>query len=81
MFKVDTYKCDMEENKVWDIITFKSSYHKFHGSQFDNNSNVKSTFHRFVWNKHGCHSYICIVWTLMSCALFRHECHMLICIV
>jgi len=30
----------------------------------------------FVWNRHKCRSSICIVWTLMSCALFRHESHM-----
>ncbi len=39
-----------------------------------NNSHVNFLFHKFVWNKHRCHSSTCIVWTSMSCALFRHEC-------
>jgi hypothetical protein len=46
------------------------------GSQFSNNSHAKFIFHKFVWNKHGSHSFTCVVWTLISCALFRHECHM-----
>ncbi len=37
---------------------------------------VKFAFHRFEWNRHRCHSSICIIRTSMSCALFRHECHM-----
>jgi hypothetical protein len=40
-----------------------------------NNSRAKLFFHRFVWNRHICPSSTCIVWTSMSCALFRHECH------
>jgi hypothetical protein len=51
-------------------------HHKLHGLWFDNN-NYAIFFDRFVWNKHGCNSYICIVWILMSCILFGHECHML----
>jgi hypothetical protein len=50
---------------------------KLHGVWFDNNNCVNFFFHRFVWNKHGCNSFICIVWILMSCVLFGHECHML----
>jgi hypothetical protein len=42
---------------------------------------VEFVFHKFIWNRHGCHSFICIVWTSMSCALFKHECYMLIHIV
>jgi len=56
-------------------------HHKLNGSRFNNNSNVKPIFHRFTWNKHICHSSTCVVWTLILCALFRHECHMLIRIV
>jgi hypothetical protein len=52
-------------------------YHKLHESWFGNNRHAKSTFHMFIWNKHGCHSSICIVWTLMFCTLFKHECHIL----
>ncbi len=49
-------------------------HHKLHGSWFDNNSSDKFAFQRFIWNRHECHSFICIVWTSISCALFRHEC-------
>jgi hypothetical protein len=49
---------------------------KFNGSQFGNNSCAKFAFHRFVWNKHECHSSTCVIWTLMSCTLFRHGCCM-----
>ncbi len=52
------------------------SHHKFHESWFDNNNHAKFAFHRFVWNRHKCHSSICTIWTSMSCALFRHQCHM-----
>ncbi len=55
--------------------------HKFNGSRFDNIDQAKFTFHRFVWNKYGCHSSACVIWTLILCALFRQECHMPICIV
>jgi hypothetical protein len=57
------------------------SNHKLYGSWFGNNSHAKLVFHRFVWNRHGCHAFICIVWTSMLCALFKHGCHMPICIV
>jgi hypothetical protein len=40
-------------------------HHKLHGLQFDNNNHVKLIFYRFVYNKHKCHSFICIVWTLI----------------
>ncbi len=30
--------------------------HKFHGSRFNNNNHAKFAFHKFVWNKHECHS-------------------------
>jgi hypothetical protein len=43
-----------------------ASHHKLNGSRFGNNSHVKFIFHWFVWNKHGCHSSTCVVWTLMS---------------
>ncbi len=45
-------------------------------SQFGNNGHMKSDFHRSIWNIHRCHSFTCILWTLMSCALFKHKCHM-----
>jgi len=57
-------------------VSFIVSHHKLHGSQFDNNSCTKFAFHRFVWNRPKCHSSTYIVWTLILCALFRHECHM-----
>jgi len=52
-------------------------HHKFHGPWFGNNSCAKFDFLRFVWNRHRCHSFTCIVWTLMLCTLFKHECHCL----
>jgi len=55
--------------------------HKLNGSLFGNNDHAEFAFHRFVLNKHGCHSFACVIWTLISCALFRHECHMFIYIV
>jgi hypothetical protein len=60
---------------------FHFIYHKFNGSRFGNNRHVKFAFHRFVWNGHGCHSFIYVVWTSMLCTLFKHECHMPICII
>jgi hypothetical protein len=51
-------------------------HHKLHGTWFDNNSHVKSTFQSFVWNRHECHSFICIVWISMSCKMFKHKCCM-----
>ncbi len=51
-------------------------HHKFNGSKFGNNSRAKFAFHRFVWNRHEWHSSICVIWTLMLCALFRHGCCM-----
>jgi len=57
-------------------LTSLCQHHKLHGSRFGNNSHAKFVFHRFVWNRHGCHSSTCIVWTSMLCALFKHECHM-----
>jgi hypothetical protein len=42
-------------------INIYPSHHKFHGSQFGNNSSTKFAFHWFVWNRHGCHSSSCIV--------------------
>jgi len=50
-------------------------HHKFHGSWFDNNSYTKFIFHKFIWNKHGCYSFTCIVLILMPCALFKHKCY------
>jgi len=40
---------------------------------------MQFVFHKFVWNKHGCHSSTYIIWTSMLYALFKHECHMLVC--
>jgi hypothetical protein len=71
------------------VLLYSHCHHKFHGSRFGNNSRVKFAFHRFIWNRHGCHSSSCIVWTLI-CAhclntniiclfiLFKHECCMFI---
>jgi hypothetical protein len=66
-------------------------HHKFHGLRFGNNSHAKSTFHRFVWNRHEYHSPIYIVWTLKSCTFdtndicqfvfFIYWCCMFICVV
>jgi hypothetical protein len=39
----------------------RGSHHKLNGSQFGNNSRVNIFFHRFMWNKHGCHSFTCVV--------------------
>jgi hypothetical protein len=36
-------------------------HHKFHVSQYNNNSHVKFSFHRFIRNRHGCHSSTFIV--------------------
>jgi hypothetical protein len=62
-------------------VNFIVSHHKLHGSWFGNNSHAKFAFHRFVWNRHECHSFTCSVWTLISCTLFRHKCHIHVCIV
>jgi hypothetical protein len=62
------------------LLTHKTIHHKLHGPWFNNNSHAKSTFHGFVWNIHGCHSSICIVWTSRCCALFKHKCNMHVCI-
>ncbi len=51
----------------------KLLHHKPHGPQFSNNSYAKFVFYRFIWNRHGCHSFICIFWTLMSFILFKHD--------
>jgi hypothetical protein len=71
---------------------YKVSNHKLHGPRFGNDSCDIKKFHRFVWNKHKCHSYMCIVWTSMLCAhhlntnvicifvLVKHRC-MSICVV
>jgi hypothetical protein len=34
---------------------------KLYGSQINNNGRVKFVFHRFIWNKHRCHSSTCIL--------------------
>ncbi len=43
----------------------KVGHHELHGSWFGNNSYAKFAFHRFIWNKHKCHS---------SIVLFEHQC-------
>ncbi len=48
----------------------------FNASQFDNNNYTKIIFHKFIWNKHGCYSFTCIVLKSMPCALFKHKCYM-----
>jgi hypothetical protein len=50
--------------------------HKVHGSWFGNIFCWKFVFHTFIWNRYKCHSFICIVWTLMLCTLFKHGCWM-----
>jgi hypothetical protein len=62
------------------VVTYDEQllHHKIHRSWFGNNNCAKSTFHRFVWNRHKCHSSICIVWISMSCTLFKHKCYMFI---
>jgi hypothetical protein len=65
---------------------FKYKCEAFMG-RFGNNSCVKSIFHKFVWNKHGCHSFIELFehWYHVHCfntniiclfILFKHECCM-----
>ncbi len=36
-------------------------HHKLHGSRLGNNFHAKFVFHRFIWNRHGCHSSICLL--------------------
>jgi hypothetical protein len=71
----------------WSYGTTHYHHHKFHGSQFGNNNHVKSIFHKFVWNRHECHSFIYIAWTSMYVhyldtnviflfVLFKHWCYM-----
>jgi hypothetical protein len=62
-----------EREKQQEATEDSGLHHKLQRSRFGNNNHAKFTFHRFVWNRHKCHSSTCIVWTLMSCALFRHE--------
>ncbi len=40
---------------------WRGFHHKLHGPWFGNNIHVESIFHRFLLNKHGCHSSTCIV--------------------
>ncbi len=49
-------------------------HHKLLGPWNDNDNCAIFFFHRFIWNKHKCHSLICIVWTSMSFTLFKHQC-------
>jgi len=57
-------------------VTFLTLDHKHNGSQLGINSHAKSIFHKFVWNGHRCHSFTYVIWTSMSCTLFKHKCHM-----
>jgi len=75
-------KTPFHSHQQWNRRTeLMTIHHKLHGSWFGHNSWAKFSFHRFVWNKHGCQSSTCTVWTLMSCALFGHECYMPVCII
>ncbi len=79
---------DVHINIIWFCLKFivskrkickrldLDSHHKLHGPWYGNNSCAKFIFHGFLWNKHRCHSSICIVWTSMLCVLFKHKCHM-----
>jgi len=60
----------LNHKKLWVL----NHNHKLYVSWFGDSSCVQIVFHRFVWNRHGCHSFICNVWTSMSCALFKHKC-------
>jgi hypothetical protein len=69
--------CHETITKQWYILLLQKYHHKFHGSWFGNNSPAKFVFHKFIWNRNKYHSSTCIVWTSMSCAMFKHKCHML----
>jgi hypothetical protein len=76
-FKVWKFNCKKKNWKLsfWPLKwQFKFNHHKVHGSWFGNNFHWKFVFQTFVWNRYKCHSFICIVWTLMLCTLFRHGC-------
>jgi hypothetical protein len=69
----NTWRCWFVIKQLWQMGGFLI-HHKLHGSQFDNNMSKKFSFHRFIWNRHRCHSFTCIVWTSILYALFRHKC-------
>jgi len=52
-------KNEGEKNK--ETIEESGLHCKLHGSRFGNNYHAKCTFHRFIWNRHKCHSCTCIV--------------------
>ncbi len=85
-FFINSETIDVHTNIIWFCLKFVvrgkickrlnlNSHHKLHGSRYGNNNCAKFVFHRFVWNRHKCHSFIYIVWTSMLCVLFKHECH------
>jgi hypothetical protein len=39
----------------------RGSHHKLNGPGFGNNNCLILFFHRFIQNKHGCHSFTCVV--------------------
>jgi hypothetical protein len=39
----------------------KHLHHKLHEQQFDSNNHANFVFHGFIWNRHKCHSFICII--------------------
>jgi hypothetical protein len=53
-------------------------HHKFHGPQFDNSNRVKFVFHRFIWDRHGCHAHCLDTNVICLFVLFKHECCMFI---
>jgi hypothetical protein len=60
-YKVQIYFLNDSSDFAKNILISFSFHHKLNGSQFGNNNHVKFDFHRFVWNKHGCHSSTCVV--------------------
>jgi hypothetical protein len=50
-----------KKKKRWADQSVYHLHHKYNGSRFDNNSRAKFAFHRFIWNKHECHSFTYVI--------------------
>jgi hypothetical protein len=60
---------------LWEMLDYNtkySPYHKLHESQFNNNSHAKFAFHKFVWNRNGCHSCTFIIGTSMLSFIYLY---------
>jgi hypothetical protein len=77
--------------KYLKVLQYKA-YHKFHGSQFDNNSHAKFDFiglyeidmdviHLLVLFEHRCHVHCLCTNVICMLVLFKHICCMSICVV